>query len=200
MSGYIDWEAIPENEYQAYLKRLEIVELIFDGTVDPQTKRRERERYCEENGVTMRTVANYVSRYRRKGRIGLLFYRPRPIPERVHDKELGEKIIELVHELPSRSVPALRRLLSEDEVFSAKIQCVSNRTIYRFLCDNGLSGKQRSRLLREDGRRAYRVRMSSRIPGSAVNRIPCLTPGGAGVHPPHGGDEKFSKMAFTSCL
>ena len=63
MSGEIDWEAIPEREYQRYLRRLEIVELILDGSVDPDTKKGERERYCEEHGVTMRTVANYISRY-----------------------------------------------------------------------------------------------------------------------------------------
>jgi hypothetical protein len=27
MSGQIEWEAIPEKEYQAYIRRLEIVEL-----------------------------------------------------------------------------------------------------------------------------------------------------------------------------
>lgn len=155
MSGEIDWEAIPEREYQLYIKRLEIVELILDGGIDPDTKKREPERYCEENSVTMRTVVNYISRYLKKGRIGLLFYRPRPKPPRIHDKQLAEKLIELVHELPSRSVPTLRRLLSEDERFGAKIRCVSDRTVYRFLTDNGLSGLQRSRLLREDGRRAY---------------------------------------------
>jgi len=153
MKNEIDWEAIPEKEYQAYLKRLEIVELILDASIDPETKRRQRQQYSEDNGVSMRTVANYVSRYREKGRVGLLFYRPRPRSPRIYDKQLGEKIIELVSELPSRSVSTLRRLLSENKEYAEKIQYISNRTIYRFLTENGLSQKQRFGLLRENGRR-----------------------------------------------
>ncbi len=155
MKGKIDWEAIPETEYEAYKKRLEIVELILDGYVDSETKRKHRERYCEENRVSMRTVSNYVRRYRDKGRAGLLFYHPRPKSPRVYEEPLRKKIIELVRELPTRSVPTLRRLLSEDELYAEKIRCISNRTIYRFLTENGLSQRQRYRLLREDGRRAY---------------------------------------------
>ena len=155
MRGEIDWEAIPESEYEAYKRRLEIVELILDGYVDSETKRKQRERYCEENGLSMRTVSNYVRRYREKGRAGLLFYHPRPNSPRVHEESLRNKIIELVRELPTRSVPTLRRLLSEDELHAQKIGCISNRTVYRFLTENGLSQRQRYRLLREDGRRAY---------------------------------------------
>lgn len=155
MNGKIDWEAIPDTEYQAYLKRLDIVELILDSSIDAETTRRLREQYCEDNRVSLRTVANYVCRYREKGRKGLLFYRPRPLSPRIHDKQLGEKIVELVRELPTRSVPTLRRLLSEDEKYAEKIRCISNRTVYRFLTQNGFSFRQRYRLLREDGRRAY---------------------------------------------
>jgi len=157
MRGEIDWEAIPETEYEAYKKRLEIVELILDAYVDSEIKRKHRERYCEENGVSMRTVSNYVRRYRQKGRAGLLFYHPRPSSPRVHDESLGNKIVELVRELPTRSVPTLRRLLSEDKRYAEKILCISNRTIYRFLSENGLGHRQRHRMMREDGRRAYRA-------------------------------------------
>ncbi len=155
MKAEIDWEAIPEAEYEAYKKRLEITELILDGTIDAETKKRHRERYCEENGVSMRTLANYVRRYREKGRGGLLFYHPRPKSPRVHDRSLRVKIIELVRELPTRSVPKLRRLLSENEDYREKIRLISDRTIYRFLTENGFSRRERYRLLREDGRRAY---------------------------------------------
>lgn len=155
MKHEIDWEAIPENEYQAYIRRLEIVELILDDSIDSETTKRHREQYCEDNGVSMRTVANYVSRYREKGRIGILFYHPRPKSLRIHDERLRIKIIELVQELPIRSVPTLRRLLSEDEQYGEKIGGISDRTIYRFLTENGLSQRERFRLLREDGRGAY---------------------------------------------
>ncbi len=155
MKHEIDWESIPEKEFESYKKRLEIVELILDGSIDSETKKRLRQQYCEDNGVSIRTVANYVSRYREKGRRGLLFYRPRPKSPRIHDKQLRNKIIELLNELPTRSVPTLRRLLSEDEQCGKKIGCISDRTIYRFLTENNFSQKERFRLLREDGRRAY---------------------------------------------
>ena len=157
MRGEIDWEAIPEAEYEAYKRRLEIVELILDAEVDSETTKRLRQQYCEENGVSMRTVSNYVRRYREKGRAGLLFYYPRPKSPRVYEETLQKKIIELIRELPTRSVPTLRRLLSEDELYAEKIRCISDRTIYRFLTDNGLNQIQRQRLLRKDGRQAYRA-------------------------------------------
>ncbi|RLB79659.1 MAG: hypothetical protein DRH17_13455 [Deltaproteobacteria bacterium] len=155
MKREIDWDAIPETEYEAYKKRLEIVELILDGSIDTETKKRLRLRYCEENGVSMRTVANYFRRYRQKGPAGLLFYRSRPKSPRIHDEQLRDKIIELVHEIPTRSVPTLRRLLSEDELYAEKIGCLSDRTIYRFLTENGLSMRERFRLLKQDGRLSY---------------------------------------------
>jgi len=155
MKPEIDWEAIPEKEYQAYTKRLEIVELILDGSIDSQTKKRLRQQYCEDNRVSMRTVSGYIKRYSEKGRAGLLFYRPRPKSLRVHDEQLRIKIIELVRELPTRSIPTLRRLLSEDEQYAEKIGGISDRTIYRFLTENGLSQRERYLLLRESGRRFY---------------------------------------------
>ncbi len=155
MSQEIDWEAIPEKEYQAYTRRLEIVELILDERIDSETKNRIRQQYCEDNGLSMRTVSSYVKRYREKGRGGLLFYRPRPKSLRIHDEQLRGKIIELVKELPTRSVPTLRRLLSEDEQYAEKIGGISDRTIYRFLVENGLSQRERRRLLREPGRSSY---------------------------------------------
>ena len=60
MKREIDWEEIPEAKYEAYKKRLEIVELILDGSIDTETTERLRQRYCEENRVSRRTVANYV--------------------------------------------------------------------------------------------------------------------------------------------
>jgi transposase InsO family protein len=75
----------------------------------------------------------------------------------VYDEALRNKIIELVRELPGRSVPTLRRLLSEDERYAEKILSISDRTIYRFLAENGLGQRQRHRMMREDGRRAYKA-------------------------------------------
>lgn len=155
MKNNIDWEMIPEKEYEAYKRRIEIVELILDDSIDAIEKKRLKVKYCEDNRVSMRTAANYVYRYRKGGRIALLFYHPRPKSLRVQDVNLREKIIELINELPTRSVSTLRRLLNDDDKYREKISCISNRTIYRFLKENGLNQKERFQLLKENGRKSY---------------------------------------------
>ncbi len=151
----IDWDLIPEAQFDRWQKRLEITELILDPSIDPQSKREAKSRYCEGQGVTERTLSNYVRRYRERGGRGLLFYRERAPSLRIEDAELRKKILSLVEELPSRSVPTLRRLLSETEQYAACICRLSNRTLYRFLSENGLGQKERTRLSREAGERRY---------------------------------------------
>ena len=155
MSGEIDWDAVPDAEYEGYRKRVEIVELLLDDTIDQATKRREKAAYCREARVSERTVRNYRARYLKKGPQGLLFYRPRRRSARIRDRALGRKITELVKELPTRSVPKMRRLLAEDEDYAEKIATISDRTIYRFLVENGMSQKERMSVLTDTGRRAY---------------------------------------------
>ena len=104
-SEFMDWELIPEGVFQAFQRRLELVELLLDPTVDSDTKGEERRRYREEHRVGDRTIRNYLHRYRKKGPRGLLFYRPRHPCPRIPDQQLREKILQLVHELPTRSVP-----------------------------------------------------------------------------------------------
>lgn len=157
MSTPIDWEAVPQAEYEAYTKRMEIVELILEGSIDAETKTEAKKNFCEEQGVCERSLANYIRRYREKGPRGLLFYHPRPHSPRIRDEQLRAVILQLIHELPTRSVPTLRRLLNEEENLGPLISAVSDRTIYRFLFEQGLGHKERSRILSQTGRRAYRA-------------------------------------------
>ncbi|MCK5008094.1 MAG: DDE-type integrase/transposase/recombinase [Spirochaetales bacterium] len=152
---FMDWELIPERVFQAFQRRVELVELLLDPTVDNSTKREQRRRYREEHRVGDRTIRNYLHRYRKKGPRGLLFYRPRPPCPRIPDQQLREKILQLVHELPTRSVPQLRRLLAGDELYGPKMAQYSDRTVYRFLVENGLSKRERYRLLSETSRFSY---------------------------------------------
>ena len=154
--GHINWDQIPESAFQAFLARLALVELLLDPHIDSATKRTERRRYCEYHRLGTRTIRNYIARYRKKGPRGLLFYRPRPPSPRVHDPALREKLLELVEELPTRSVPQLRRLLAQDEQYRLKIAGVSDRSIYRFLAENGLSKIERYRMLSGTSRSSYR--------------------------------------------
>ena len=54
-------------------------------------------------------MQNWLARYIKDGPRGLLFLRPRRVRSpRVGDEKLRQKILALVHELPSRSVPKVR--------------------------------------------------------------------------------------------
>lgn len=151
----IDWEEIPDDEFERYKKRLAVVELFLDESIDSITKKEEMTDYCRQNSVTGRTLRNYVNRYRKKGPKGLLFYRKREKSLRIYDAALREKIKHLVTEQPSRSVPRIRIILEHDESYRDKIYQISDRTIYRFLEENSLSRKERTGLLIKNSRRAY---------------------------------------------
>ena len=155
LSG-IDWEQIPPEAYAAYLKRLEIVELILDDSIDAPSKRKLREQFLKDSGVSPRTVQNWLARYLKQGPVSLLFHRPtRSRSPRIRDEKLRAKILALLNELPSRSVPKLRRLLAADTDYAPLIAGVSDRSIYRFLQDNGLGQAQRRAMLGPEASRVY---------------------------------------------
>jgi putative transposase len=156
MSPTIDWEQMPEQEYESYKKRLRIVELLLDADIDGQTKKSLREQFLRDNGLSERTIYNWLARYIQEGPSGLVFCRRRrPRSLRIADAELRQKILTLVKELPSRSVSKLRRLLRVDESYAAKISQVSDRSIYRLLTENGLGHRERQLMLGEKAKRAY---------------------------------------------
>jgi len=156
MKGLIDWEELPEREYESYTKRLEIVELMLEEGIEPQSKKEMRERFCRDNRIGMRTLQNWIARYLKEGPAALVFQRQHGARSpRISDQELRAKILELVRELPSRSVAKLRRLVGGQPQLAEKIARVSDRSIYRFLQENGLGLKSRQRMLGERGGRAY---------------------------------------------
>jgi transposase InsO family protein len=156
MSG-LDWNEIPPEAFAAYQKRLQIVELILEDGIDASTKRKLREQFLAETGLSARTIQNWLARYIKHGPSGLLFLRPRRVRSpRVRDQKLREKILALVRELPSRSVPKLRRLLAADPDYATLIGHVSDRSIYRFLHENELAHAQRRAMLGGPASRVYR--------------------------------------------
>ena len=150
------WEQIPDSVMEAFDERLQLVELLLDPQIEPAAKRAERRRYCEQHRVGGRTIRGYLHRYRKQGPRGLLFYRPQPTSPRVHDSQLRAKLLDLVNELPTRSIPQLRKLLAADDQLGSKIKRISDRTIYRFLAEQGLTQAVRYRMLAEDSRSSYR--------------------------------------------
>jgi putative transposase len=156
MSG-LDWDEIPPEAFAAYQKRLQIVELILEDGIDVSTKRSLREQFLAETGLSARTIQNWLARYVKHGPKGLLFLRPQRVRSpRVRDQKLREKILALLRELPSRSVPKLRRLLVADPDYSKLIGQVSDRSIYRFLQENELGHAQRRAMLGGPASRVFR--------------------------------------------
>lgn len=153
----IDWRDIDEKELDAFHRRLALVETLLEQSIEEIERAQVRHDYLREHGVCERTIRNYLKRYREGGPEGLLFHRrgAGPRSPRIYDEALRAKILSLIEEIPGRTVPQLRRLLSGDPEHRDAIEQVSDRTIYRFLNEQGLSQKQRSAKATDGGRRSF---------------------------------------------
>jgi putative transposase len=179
---HTDWNDLSDDRFHKNSKILELVESLCDETLSRDEKRRLREDFRLENGITERTIRNYLSRYRELGAQAFLAVKPHIASPRIHDESLAAQILALVAERPTRTVPQLRRLLGKDDRFAAAIASVSDRTVYRFLLEHGLSQKTRYALLCQDGRLSYRRFQASKplelVQGDARDGIWIDTPGG----------------------
>ena len=157
MSSSEYWPDIPDEVFEKFQRRVELVELLLDESISMHDKREAKVAYRYVHHVSDRTIRRYLHLYRKKGARGLLFYRFTEKPERINDPALRKELIGLIHQLASRSVPQLRRLLAGSEQFGPKIEQISDRTIYRFLQENSLGKKDRMALaMSSSGRSAYR--------------------------------------------
>ena len=139
-----EWKKLDAKELDAYERRVALVETLLDDNIDEAERQEVRRAYRYSHGVSDRTIRNYLRRYRVHGRHGLLFYRHRrSASPRIYNKDLGSKILALIEERPRRTVPQLRRLLMHDEEYAPLIEQVSDRTLYRFLSEHGLTQKTR---------------------------------------------------------
>ena len=136
-----DWNDVPHHLMDEYQERVKLVETLTDESVSGHNKKELREEYCREHGVSERTIRNYLAWYRKGGADKLLFYHPSSPVERISDPDLKQAVISLIEERPARTVRQLRYLLVSQNQFKDKIEKVSNRTIYRFLLERGLSKK-----------------------------------------------------------
>lgn len=139
-----EWTKLNSKELEAFQRRVALVETLLDDNIDETERQEVRRAYRYTHCVSERTIRNYIRRYRMQGQHGLLFYRnSKSAAVRIHDQALRTKILELIEERPRRTVPQLRRLLTVDEDFAPRIELVSDRTIYRFLYEQGLTQKAR---------------------------------------------------------
>ena len=153
----IDWMEINEEELESWRRRLALVETLNDENISEAERSEIRRAYLREHRVSERTIRNYLRRYREQGSCGLLFHRrgAKPCSPRIYSQELREKILLLIEERPRRTVPQLRRLLTRDTEYFEAIDRVSDRTIYRFLNEQGLSQKQRAAKAVDGGRPSF---------------------------------------------
>ena len=152
-----NWDTMDQKELDAFERRVALVETLLDDNIDETERQKERAVYRHSYGVSERTIRNYIQRYREYGRHGLLFYRRSTAPSpRIKNADLRTKILALVEERPRRTVPQLRRLLMNDEEYAPLIEQVSDRSIYRFLCENGLTQKARMAKRLHGDRAAFR--------------------------------------------
>jgi len=150
-----DLQEISEIAFENYQRRLSLIETLTDEGIDELTKKELRQDYCRFHQVGERTIRNYLKKYRENGPAALLFYKKREKAIRITEEKIRKKILDLLEELPTRTVPRLRRLISQNEELAPLIQTISDRTIYRFLKENNLSQEQRYRMIRENGRKSY---------------------------------------------
>jgi putative transposase len=150
-----DWQALSDARFEKSSIILELVESLNDESLSMKDRKTLRDEYRMRHGVTDRTIRNYIARFTQSGAVAFLTAQVRLPSPRVHDPELAAAILTLVKERPTRTVPKLRTLLSVDPRFSGKVSVVSNRSIYRFLLEQGLSQKNRHILLSEDSRMSY---------------------------------------------
>ena len=150
-----DWQGLSEARFEKSANILELVESLADGSLSPNERRQLRDEYRSRHGLSDRTIRNYIARYRRDGAQAFLMPRVHTPSPRIHSRELVEAILALVKERPQRTVPMIRKLLAVDTRLAQSVEKVSDRSIYRFLLEHGLSQKARYALLCEDGRMSY---------------------------------------------
>jgi putative transposase len=156
LTAPLDWNDIPEHVFDSFMERLTLVETLLDDSIDKQAKDSATRAYIDKHTLSGQTIRRYLRKYKKRGPAGLLFTRTHDKAVRIGSTTLRGKIMALIKELPTRSVPQLRRLVSQDETLGREIESISDRTIYRYLAENGMSHRERYALLREQGRKSYR--------------------------------------------
>ena len=150
-----DWQGLSDARFEKNATILELVESLADESLSLKERKALRDEYQSRHNVTDRTIRNYIGRFRKGGAQAFLASTAREPSPRVRDKGLADAILNLVKERPTRTVPKLRTLLAADSLFARRVEVVSDRSIYRFLLEQGLSQKTRHALLCEDGRMSF---------------------------------------------
>ncbi len=151
------WQNVPDQQFNAFLDRLALVELLLDETVPLPDKQKARYEFMIIHNRKERTIRHWCQLYREQGTEALLFYQPRDRAPRIKEPVLKDKILALIDEVPARSIPKIRELVTQDEALADIIATYSNRTIYRFLQEQNLGKKQRRALAyRDPSKNAYK--------------------------------------------
>ncbi|MBN2882956.1 MAG: DDE-type integrase/transposase/recombinase [Clostridia bacterium] len=182
MNNEIDMNQIPDHLVSAWQARLALVESLLDDSLGYEEKKQIRIDYMVSHEVSERTIRNYVAWYKEDGPLRLLLYHPGEPPKRIEDEALQAKVLALLDERPTRTVRQLRALLSCNPEFRKKIDRISDRTIYRFLQEKGLTMKKRYAMACESTRISYHrfeaTHSLALVQGDARDGIWILLPNG----------------------
>lgn len=140
-------EEVPKYVLKRYRQRVNIARIMLDDNLDPHTKRHYKNRYCSKHHVSEATVRNYATRYKNGGPEALFFFQRKPEKQpRIHNRRLASDVLETAKKHPSFSIPRLRKSISEIDRYMKGIDRISDRTICRFLAENGFSKRDRMKM------------------------------------------------------
>lgn len=138
---------VPKDVLKRYRQRVSIARIMLDDNLDPHTKRHNRNRYCSKHYVTETTVRHYATRYKNGGPEALFFFQRKFEKQpRIHNSRLASKVLETAEKHPSFSIRRIRKLITEIDRYRKSIDRISDRTIHRFLNENGLSKRERMKM------------------------------------------------------
>ena len=138
---------VPKDVLKRYRQRVRIAQIMVDDNLGLYTKRNYRYRYCSKHHIGERTVRNYAAKYKEGGPEALFFFKRGSSKQpKIPNSQLASKVLETAKKYPSFSIRRIRKLITEIDQYRKSIDLISDRTIHRFLSENGLSKRERMKM------------------------------------------------------
>ena len=150
-----DWQDLSDARFEKSAIILELVESLTDEELSLKERKGLREEFRSRYCVSDRTIRNYLARFKKGGAQAFLTPIVRDIPRGFATRSSQTPSLSLSRNGPPEPFQSSGSFLSSIRDSPRSVEKVSDRSIYRFLLEHGLSQKKRYRLLSEDGRMSY---------------------------------------------